>query len=920
MTFCKFCGAQLNEGAAFCPACGKAVPTAAPAPRFCKTCGAELSSGAAFCKRCGTAVPASVPAPQPAGPRFCKNCGSAAAPGSAFCKNCGAPLQGAAPSSPAAGPLQAPTGAHSSSASRGAAANGGSAPARPAPRAAAPAPQPLPQAAPVRDRPAAAQPKKGGKRGLIVLAVLVVLAGLAFAAFKYPGFLVKDDRPDYSFHVRPSAGPSDAPSAAPTAAPRETKSGSVSAQSPSVTLCGVTVDVDPAMLASGAQDVSVSVYDGGSEDGVSYDLYELHMGSGDFERPVEVTFPCRVSGDTDVSVVHYEDGAWKPLLSFVDESTGTVTACFPSFSPARVEYRPVGVNSSLYYVKTDPDDPWVQTLELRGDCWDILRRTNPKIYNTEVQKFIDDPKNYALSAPALDPNMDLDAAYNAYMQSTQIWGFVDPIINLGIETLPYESKSRIVSFMIDKSGSLSNAMNVIPFVTMGVQLAYDLKDWSLDSIEPAGYNLYKNLLNSSGTIYSMVTGYSHIGFSLAFLGVSVFGMELDYFVDAAKAAQAENIRDVYKAYYDKVEPFDDEHWYLVFEDAYWRCGGDPDKAMKKVKDAVDAYCEKFWTEVYKDSNDDLIFAVTDAGYKNVFMNATPEQKKALTEQQKGEVWRLIETKSMKKIQRFLFSRVQEETEEYLDELVQPYNLSMSFTIQESVDQQTTAIPQYLGRTLALGVNGKPLEGWSVTVPTGEAYEDGWETVFRCTVYGYLRMGMPNQVLIYASPEDMAGGAEPLRVVDFTPQMDGNRETVIELGDRGGCHIRAYAKDGSVADIFVEGAIIYGINPENQRPHGQIKWGESFTVSATDADGNEFWIYEFTTDSNLAEESEYRNLPGKREFYARSGRDLHFIFSVFRKMDTYENDIWYVYIVIDPVAEYTETPVSSLTADPWGVRD
>ena len=81
------------------------------------------------------------------------------------------------------------------------------------------------------------------------------------------------------------------------------------------------------------------------------------------------------------------------------------------------------------------------------------------------------------------------------------------------------------------------------------------------------------------------------------------------------------------------------------------CGGDPDKAMAQVKQAVDDYCGKFWTEVYKDSNDALIFAATDAGYKNVFMNATEEQKQALTEQQKQEVWRLIETKSMKKIRR-----------------------------------------------------------------------------------------------------------------------------------------------------------------------------------------------------------------------------------------------------------------------------
>ena len=84
---------------------------------------------------------------------------------------------------------------------------------------------------------------------------------------------------------------------------------------------------DLAMLASGVhiREVSVSSYGSGTENGVSFDSYELRMG-GDFERPVEVTFPCRIDGDTDVSLEHYEDGEWVPLLSFVDASAGTVSA------------------------------------------------------------------------------------------------------------------------------------------------------------------------------------------------------------------------------------------------------------------------------------------------------------------------------------------------------------------------------------------------------------------------------------------------------------------------------------------------------------------------------------------------------------------------------------------------------------------
>ena len=790
--FCKYCGAKLDADAAFCPSCGKALPREAPPQKqFCRSCGAELAPGSAFCPVCGARQQGSAQAQQPA---------------------------------PPVRPNPVPAAVHSSSAARGAS----------------------PQAAPNRSSARVPPPAGGGKKrrgkGLILLAVLVVLGVFAFTAFKSPGFLVKDKRPD-PFAVLHTWPADYRPTAAPTERPGDTESGTVSADRNTVTLCGVTVDVDPYMLASGSREVSVSAYGSGTENGVSFDSYELRMG-GDFERPVEVTFPCRIDGDTDVSVEHYEDGEWVPLLSFVDASAGTVSAYFGSFSPARVVYRPADVNPSLYYVETDPEEPWVQTLRVKDNYWAILRRTSPSVYGPEVTRFIDDPNNYSLPAPKLDPNMELTAAYDAYMQANQLWGFVDPLINMGIEALPYTSKSRIVSFMIDHSGKLSSAMNAIPFVTMGAQLAYDLKAGIMDS---AGVDLYKNMIGASGTIYSLCTGYSNVGFSLAFLGVSVFGMELDYFVDAARTAQEENIRDVYKAYYEKVEPFDDDHWYLVFEEAYRDAGGDPDKAMARVKQAVDDYCGKFWTEVYKDANDDLIFAATDAGYKNVFMNATEEQKKALTEQQKQEVWRLIETKSMKKIQRFLLAKLQENTGKQLDQVVRDYNLALRVTIRETVNLESTDVAKYSGCVLALGCGGEPLPGWSYAVP--EDTEDGWSVDFRATVYGYLRMGMPDQVLVYASEDDLRSGASPLLVKGFDPDLKGSRIATVELsGDRNVFTFEAsvsrtlngYPVEGDYT-LIIEGGVLY-YDEEQRLLLGQAKPGETITVTVISADGQEGWIW------------------------------------------------------------------------------
>ena len=50
--FCTDCGAQLVEGALFCPQCGKRQETAP----VCTGCGRQLEAGQRFCPFCGTKV------------------------------------------------------------------------------------------------------------------------------------------------------------------------------------------------------------------------------------------------------------------------------------------------------------------------------------------------------------------------------------------------------------------------------------------------------------------------------------------------------------------------------------------------------------------------------------------------------------------------------------------------------------------------------------------------------------------------------------------------------------------------------------------------------------------------------------------------------------------------------------------------
>ena len=61
---------------------------------FCRNCGAQMNENAAFCVTCGAAVGQ--------GTGYCGNCGNAVAPGAAVCLNCGAALNGATPNMAAA--------------------------------------------------------------------------------------------------------------------------------------------------------------------------------------------------------------------------------------------------------------------------------------------------------------------------------------------------------------------------------------------------------------------------------------------------------------------------------------------------------------------------------------------------------------------------------------------------------------------------------------------------------------------------------------------------------------------------------------------------------------------------------------------------------------------------------------------------
>jgi membrane protease subunit (stomatin/prohibitin family) len=71
--------AAANEAAQQAAPAAAAAPAPAPATVACPKCGAQVAEGAKFCPECGTSL----------APKACSNCGATLAPGAKFCPECG---------------------------------------------------------------------------------------------------------------------------------------------------------------------------------------------------------------------------------------------------------------------------------------------------------------------------------------------------------------------------------------------------------------------------------------------------------------------------------------------------------------------------------------------------------------------------------------------------------------------------------------------------------------------------------------------------------------------------------------------------------------------------------------------------------------------------------------------------------------
>ena len=629
-------------------------------------------------------------------------------------------------------------------------------------------------------------PKQNNRVGLKVFLIVALVAVLGYGVPE----LLKDkhyrEGLDRTAESKTSQQVQDKPKVI------QTEDGIVSAERHTVTLCGVTIDVPPMLLKDGSQPISVSIIESSVDaEGIRREHYELNMGPHhQFDAPVEVTFPCTIKEGFDPVVMHNEpeSGGWKTLFSYVDKAQGTVSAYFGSFSEADVAYLPIGSNIEIYSVKV-PDKtnmPYVKYIEVSDNYWNNALRINPESYEKEIEKFKLSPNNFSVKLPNLTPNTPPDSLYQIFQQASETWTYIDPIINLRLESLPIESKKMVVKFFMDHSDGISQTMNVMPFAIMGIQLYHDMneqiKNPTKKNKETTAINMYKGMLGSSGTLYSLSTGYSHLGFSLAFFGVAVMGTEIFAFGEAAQDAQYEMVKNAFDTYYTEISRTDSIYWFNVFQEAYYHNNGRIQDAMDEIDEHIDDYCNKFWTYIYTSNNDKVWETISASQYRTIFERADEETKRKLTAIQKKRVRSIIEVDTKHMLTSFLTHRFQESLSEQLlnAPLVKLYNTDLEIKIKETLGMDAGS-SKYAGRTICLGTNGVPFKGWHYDIPDDvETIDQGWETKFLpCTFFGYLQMGLPNQVLVYQNSNDFSRGAQPIDAINFELKTNGST-TVIEL--------------------------------------------------------------------------------------------------------------------------------------------
>lgn len=660
--------------------------------------------------------------------------------------------------------------------------------------------------------------KKKSGSGLCVFLAIVLVVEFLIAGFKYPGFLRRGDDNPETYYVSEAAGQTGAGVGSVSDSgsgnylgtdfkPSDifpvkyekndwevvsSDSGIMPAEGGEVTLCGITVSSVSENL-SGDENVEVIDYGMKNESGEEVHKFDISLGEHrQFEAPVAVSMPIALAEDEDVAVVHHieETGEWVPLAAEYDSESGIVTSYFSSFSEGELKKEKKSDHDSLYVVRYQNNSKGNKssryaTFEVSDYYWSILKSLNPETLGKNATKYIADPELYAQDFKKYADNPTREAI-DAFDRTSLEWTVLSPILDI-----TSQMPKAMGNFKYDYSPEVGNSLGLLTLTMFSLQVIRDFEaaggDWNGVTAPAAG--AYKNLMLNSGAFFSTLTNYGSIGFSLAFVGVTVFSFMLDKTIDDAKDAMNKRTADVFDTYFEEIAPFDKNEWEAVFREAYYKTNNNPDAAMQVIADKVDIAVESFWSDIYVEDNLDVLVAAAEADTKNLFTkdnvyfyNVSDEEKNELNSQMKQRIWKKIKKQVMPLVNRFLTEREQDNVYSELSKFTDPFNQYMKFQIKEEVSDIMTSgesEAKYAGCTLAFGCDKEPLFDWD-PINISADLTDGWTADYDCTVMGYMEARCPNTLLIYESERDFEVAADPIAVVPFDAEVTGERITLIDV--------------------------------------------------------------------------------------------------------------------------------------------
>jgi hypothetical protein len=670
--------------------------------------------------------------------KYCTNCGNELHTGARFCAKCGAAALNAPPNP---GPSPQP---------------------RPVPQpqfiTEAQPQKPIPPVATPKRKSAAAPKRNGGRNALcIILSVLLVIQIAAVALYGWPGFMVGGGK----------------------GAVVETEKAIVSTDNASITLSGVRIDVDTLNLIDGEKELTVSrkkqsVDEASGLTSVEYDitLGEMHH----LYAPLTVTVPYnnKTADGGEVVLVHYNSdyGMWIPQ-STVKNGDGTVTASLTSLSPVKLVYLGSNYPGGVFYISEKGTSN--AKMEVSYRYWDIIKNQPRGDARAIVKDFVENgnTRNSMPWAENIFSPEGIDTTNNIYSIFDELINTVNSFANL---------TSMQIGFSTEK---VSKSVSVIGLGIALTQLGMDLYN-SNGNDRTAAANLYKNIFSSSGSLFTYMTGYGSLPFSAAFVGVAVVAFGLDYGVQAAGEYKEATNRAIFDQYYRDYAIFDEQYWYKLFVETYWKEWQNGtasvegiEAAYKTVLDAIEGYSEEFWKDVFREGSDALTFAVAEAGKTNYY-TPTEEQKATYTEALRRDMHIRLRKNVLPWIEKFLLAQQQDALYASLYKLCEPFNEFYSIQVQEIAPIDSGDPCKYQEHTIRFGNESGftliDIPGtWTLHAPQDD---DEWAVKSEFTYLAYLLAGAPDRIMLFPKGSDAIYPEDAVLTQTFTVT---EKVTVIPLG-------------------------------------------------------------------------------------------------------------------------------------------